>query len=151
MVDKCVIAKDFVRYQGEVVAAVAAVDERTAEEAISLIEVEYEVLPAVLTMDDALEAKILVHEDINELEYLKGVFFPQPDSNIASWNKNIHGDVKKGFAEADYIIENEMSLPAAAHAPIETHVAIAQADPYSDKIKIWSSCQSPFRDRKSVV
>ena len=65
MVDKCIIAKDFVRYQGEVVAAVAAVDEATAERAISLIKVEYEVLPAVLSIDEALEAKILVHEDIN--------------------------------------------------------------------------------------
>lgn len=151
MVDKCIIAKDFVRYQGEVVAAVAAVDEATAERAISLIKVEYEVLPAVLSIDDALEGKILVHEDINELEYLKGVFFPQPDSNIASWNKNISGDVKKGFEEADFIVENEMYLPAAAHTPLETHVSIAEADPYSDKIKIWSSAQSPFAVRQLLA
>ncbi|MDR7855268.1 xanthine dehydrogenase family protein molybdopterin-binding subunit [Tissierella sp.] len=151
MVDKCIIARDIVRYQGEVVAAVAAVDEATAQRAISLIKVEYEVLPAVLTIDEALEAKILVHEDINELEYLKGVFYPQPDSNIASWNKNIHGDVKKAFAESDFIIENEMFLPAAAHTPIETHVAIAAADPYSDKIKIWSSAQSPFAIRQLLA
>lgn len=144
MVDKCIIAKDIVRYQGEVVAAVAAIDEGTAERAISLIKVEYEVLPAVLTIEDALEAKILVHEDINELEYYKGVFFPQPDSNIASWNKTKAGDVDKAFEESDYVIESEMYLPAAAHTPLETHVAIAEADPYSDKIKIWSSSQAPF-------
>ena len=144
MVDKCIIAREIVRYQGEVVATVAAVDETTAERAISLIKVEYEVLPAVITIDEALEAKILVHEDINELEYLKGVFFPQPDSNIASWNKNKKGDVDKAFEESDFVIESEMFLPAAAHAPLETHVSIAEADPYSDKIKIWSSAQSPF-------
>ena len=144
MVDKCIIAREIVRYQGEVVATVAAVDETTAERAISLIKVEYEVLPAVITIDEALEAKILVHEDINELEYLKGVFFPQPDSNIASWNKNKKGDVEKAFEESDFVIESEMFLPAAAHAPLETHVSIAEADPYSDKIKIWSSAQSPF-------
>lgn len=151
MVDKCIIADKFVRHHGEVVAAVAAVDERTAEKAISLIEVEYEVLPAVLSIDEALEGKILVHEDINEIEYLKGVFFPQPDSNIASWNRNVHGDVDKAFAEADYIIENEMSVPAAAHAPLETHVTIAQADPYSDRVKIWSSAQSPFAVRQLLA
>ncbi|HHX11179.1 MAG TPA: xanthine dehydrogenase family protein, partial [Clostridiales bacterium] len=151
MIDKCIIANEFVRYQGEVVAAVAAIDEATAERAISLIEVEYEVLPAVITLDDALEAKILVHEDINELEYLEGVFFPQPDSNIASWNKNVHGDVDKAFAESDFVIENEMSLPAAAHTPLETHVAIAEADPYSDRIKIWSSAQSPFAIRQLLA
>jgi len=151
VVDKCIIAREIVRYQGEVVAAVAAVDEVTAEKAISLIKVEYEVLPAVLTIDEALEGKILVHEDINDLEYLKGVFFPQPNSNIASWNKNKRGDVEKAFAEADYVIENEMSLPAAAHTPIETHVSIAEADPYSDRIKIWSSAQSPFAIRQLLA
>ncbi len=144
MVDKCIIADKFVRYAGEVVAAVAAIDEATAAKAISLIKVEYEVLPAVLTLDDALEAKILVHEDINDLEYLKGVFFPQPDSNIASWNRNVHGDVEKAFAESDLVLESEFSLPAAAHVPMETHASIAQADPYSDRVKIWSSAQSPF-------
>lgn len=151
MVDKCIIAKDFVRYQGEVVAAVAAIDEATAEHAISLIKVEYEVLPAVLTIDEALEAKILVHEDINELEYLKGVFFPQPDSNIASWNKNKSGDVEKAFSESDFVIENEMFLPAAAHTPLETHVTIGESNPYSDKIKIWSSAQSPFAVRQLLA
>lgn len=151
MVDKCIIAKDFVRYQGEVVAAVAAVDLKTAERAISLIEVEYEVLPAVLGIDEALKADILVHEDINELEHLKSTFFPQPDSNIASWNKNKKGDVDKAFEEADYVIENEFFLPAAAHTPIETHVSMAQADPYTDKIKIWSSAQSPFAIRKLLA
>lgn len=151
MIDKRIIARDEVRYQGEVVAAVAAVDEKTAEKAISLIKVEYEELPVVHTIDEALEAKFLVHDDINELEYMKGVFFPQPDSNIASWNKAKKGDTKKGFEEAEYIIENEMSLPAVGHVPMETHVAIAQADPYSNKIKIWSSAQSPFACRQLLA
>lgn len=151
MIDKRIIGSGITRYQGEVVAAVAAVDEATAEHAISLIKVEYEKLPAVLSIDDALEAKILVHEDINELEYLKGVFFPQRDSNIASWNKTKTGDVEKAFAESDFVIESEMYLPAAAHTPIETHVAIAEADPYSNKLKIWSSAQSPFAIRQLMA
>lgn len=151
IVDKRIIARDITRYQGEVVAAVAAVDEATAEHAISLIEVEYEELPAVLTIDEALGAKILVHEDINELEYAEGIFFPQKGSNIASWNKTKVGDVEKAFAESDFVIESEMYLPAAAHAPIETHVAIAQADPYSEKIKIWTSAQSPFAVRQLMA
>lgn len=151
IVDKRIIAKDIIRYQGEVVAAVAAVDEATAKKAISLIEVEYEELPPVLTIDHALKGDILVHEDINELEHAKGVFFPQEDSNIASWNKTVVGDVKKAFEESDYIIESEMYLPAAAHTPIETHVAIAQADPYSNKVKIWTSAQSPFAVRQLMA
>ncbi|WP_371366730.1 4-hydroxybenzoyl-CoA reductase subunit alpha [Sporomusa rhizae] len=148
MIDKRVLARGAVRYQGEAVVAVAAVDEETAERALSLIKIEYKQLPSVQTIDEALEAKILVHEDINELEYIKGVFFPQPDSNIASWNKTIKGDIKKGFAEADLIVESELTLPPVAHVPMETHVAIAQADPFSNQIKIWTSTQSPFGVRQ---
>lgn len=151
MVDKRVLAHGKVRYQGEAVAAVAAIDEKTAEQAIKLIKIEYKQLPSVLSIDEALEAKILVHEDINELEYIKGVFFPQSDSNIASWNKTIKGDIKKGFEEADLIVENELTLPAVAHVPMETHVAIAQADPYTNKVNIWSSTQSPFGVRKLLA
>lgn len=151
MIDKRIIARDIVRYQGEVVAAVAATDEKTAEEAVSLIKVEYEVLPSIQTIDEALGAKILVHEDINDLEYMKEVFFPQKDSNIASWNRTVRGDVEKAFEESYLVVENEMYLPAAAHAPIETHVAIAEADPYSDKIRIWSSAQSPFAVRQLMA
>lgn len=151
MVDKRVLARGKVRYQGEAVVAVAAVDEKTAERALTMVKIEYKQLTSVMSIDDALEGKILVHEDINELEYIKGVFFPQPDSNIASWNKTIKGDIKKGFEDADLIIENELTLPAVAHVPMETHAAIAQADPYSSKVKIWSSTQSPFGVRKLLA
>lgn len=151
MVDKDLIARKKVRYQGEIVAAVAAVDERTAEEAITLIKVEYKELPAVHTIDEALEAKVLVHEDLHTYDHMKGVFFPQAHTNIASWNRTLKGDVKKGFEEADYIIENELSVPAVGHVPMETHVVIAQADPYSDKVKVWSSAQSPFACRQLLA
>ena len=147
MVDKPILARRKVRYQGEAVAAVAADDLATAELAVSLIKVEYRPLPAVLTIDDALAGQVLVHEDINELQYVNGLYFPQPDSNIASWNKTIKGDVRKGFAEADVIVESKLTLPQVAHVPIETHVCIAQADPYSNRVKIWSSAQSPFAVR----
>ncbi len=151
MVDKRVLARGKVRYQGEAIAAVAAVDEATAERALTLIKVEYKLLPMVSTFDEALSGSILVHEDINELEYIQGVFFPQPDSNIASWNKTSKGDVSKGFAEADLIVENELTLPAVAHVPLETHVAIAQADPCSNQVKIWAATQSPFGVRKLLA
>ena len=151
MIDKCILAKGFVRYQGEPVVAVAAVDQKTAELAVSKIKIEYKILPSIQTFDEALEGKILVHEDINELEYVKGVFFPQPNSNIASWNKTMKGDIKKGFEEADLIVENELTLPAVAHVPMETHVCIAQADTYTNKVKIWTSTQSPFGVRKLLA
>jgi CO/xanthine dehydrogenase Mo-binding subunit len=151
MVDKNLIATDKVRYQGEIVAAVAAVDEATAERAVSLIKVEYEPLPIIHNVDEALEANVLVHEDLHTYEHMAGVFFPQKGTNIASWNRTLKGDVKKGFEEADEIFEDEFSVPAVAHVPMETHVTIAQADPYSNKVKIWSSGQSPFAIRQLLA
>ncbi len=151
MVDKNLIAVDRVRYQGEIVAAVAAEDEVTAERAVSLIKVEYKILPIVHDLDEALENKILVHENLHTYEHMEGVFFPQANTNIASWNRTLKGDVKKGFEDADFVIENEFSLPAVGHVPMETHVTIAQADPYSNKVKIWSSAQSPFAVRQLLA
>ncbi|HAS73856.1 MAG TPA: xanthine dehydrogenase, partial [Clostridiales bacterium UBA8960] len=151
MIDKNLIAVDRVRYQGEIVAAVAAEDEVTAELAVTLIKVEYEPLPIVHDVDEALEGNVLVHDQLHTYEYMAGVFFPQKDTNIASWNRTLKGDVKKGFEEADFIIENEMSVPAVGHVPMETHVTIAQADPFTNKVKIWSSAQSPFAVRNLLA
>ena len=145
------LAKGETRYQGEAVAAVAATSEALAEQAIALIEIEYEVLEAVVGLDKALEADVLVHENIAEINHVEGVFFPQPNSNIASLNRRKKGDLDKGFAEADHILENEFSLPAVAHVPIETHVAIAQYDPFTGRIKIISSAQSPFALRQMLA
>ena len=151
MQDKRVLAKGETRYQGDVVAAVAADDEETAERAIALLDVVYEPLQPVHDVDEALEAKILVHEDINDLKHYVGVFFPQKDSNIASWNKSKKGDLEKAFEESDLQVVNEFSLPAVAHVPMETHVAIVQADPFSNKIRIWASAQSPFAIRQIMA
>ena len=151
MQDKRVLSKGETRYQGDVVAAVAAEDEETAERAITLLDVVYEPLAPVHDVDEALEGKILVHDDINNLKHYVGVFFPQKDSNIASWNKSRKGDLDKAFEEADLVLEGEYSLPAVAHVPMETHVTIVQADPYSNRIKIWSSAQSPFAIRQIMA
>ncbi|SFI01252.1 CO or xanthine dehydrogenase, Mo-binding subunit [Tindallia magadiensis] len=151
MVDKKVMAREKVRYQGEIVAAVVAESEAIAEEAVTLINVEYEDLPIVHDLDEALEAKVLVHEELHTYEHMKGVFFPQKGSNIASWNKTKKGDITKGFEEADHVFEDEFNVPAVAHVPMETHVTIAQADPYSNKVKIWSSAQSPFAVRQLLA
>ncbi|HZK42191.1 MAG TPA: xanthine dehydrogenase family protein molybdopterin-binding subunit [Clostridia bacterium] len=151
MQDKLALAKGETRYQGEVVAAVAATTEAIAEKAISLIEVEYEVLEPVRNLDDALAAKTLVHPNIHEIKHVEGVFFPQAGTNIASLNKSLKGDPKGAMEEADLVVENEFTLPAVAHVPLETHVAIVEADPYSDKIKIWTSAQSPFALRQLMA
>ncbi|WP_406676951.1 xanthine dehydrogenase family protein molybdopterin-binding subunit [Moorella sp. ACPs] len=147
MIDRPVLATGKVRYYGEPVAAVAAVDLDTAQEAVDLIEVEYEPLPAVLDVEAALqEGAPLVHEDLGTYSWIKGVYFPKPGTNIANHFKLRKGDVEAGFARADVIVENSFYQPQVLHMPLETHVAIAKWST-GDRIKVWTSAQSPFAVR----
>ena len=147
MVDKTILATDKVRYYGEAVAAVAAVDMDTAEKAIELIDVEYEKLPVVTDAEEALkEGAPLVHEEMGNNRWIKNVFFPEPGTNIANHFKLRKGNVEEGFLKADLILENRFYQPQVLHAPLETHNVIAKWGT-GDKVKIWTSAQSPFAVR----
>ena len=147
VVDKDILAKNEVRHFGEAVAAVAADTLAIAHEAVELIEVDYEVLPPVLNHMDALAPDApLVHPDLGSYDYVKAVFSPHPGTNIANLTVTRKGDVEKGFAEAEWIVEREYTNPSVQHVPMETHVAIAQWKT-GDRVDIWSSAQSPFTVR----
>lgn len=147
MCDRPILGRDVVRYQGEPVAAVAAESEHAARRACELIEVEYEPLPAVFDPEAALSPDaVRVHPDLHTYNHMRGVFFPQRDTNIAHHQKIRKGDIEKGFAEADRVFEHRFTNPPVAHAPIETHVTIAQALP-GKRAHIISSAQSPFTVR----
>lgn len=147
MVDRSVLADDKVRYFGEAVAAVAADTQEIADRAVELIHVEYEVLPPVLDVRDALEPDSpLVHENSAEYDWIKGIFFPEPGKNIANRTKVRKGNVDEAFAKADVVIENIYEQPQVFHSPLETHATIVQWG-HGNKIKIHSSCQSPFAIR----
>lgn len=151
--DRSSIAVDKVRYYGEVVAAVAAIDIDTAEKAVELIEVEYEKLPVLQDVEEAIKPDaILIHPDLKTYRTIEGVYFPQPDTNIANHFKLRKGDVEAGFKASDYIVENRFEQPQVLHIPMETHSVIAKWGA-GDKIKIWSSAQSPFaiRDLFSIA
>ena len=153
MVDRSIIATDKVRYYGEVVAAVAAVDAEVAAQAVDLIEVTYEPLPAVLDVKAAVQPDSpLVHEKLGEYSHIKGVFFPIAGTNVASHIKVRKGDVEEAFRRADVVIEHTYEQPQVFHIPLETHGTIVQWG-VGDKIKIHSSSQSPFsiRDLFSVA
>lgn len=153
MVDRPILAVDKVRYYGEAVAAVAAIDEDIAEKAVDLINVEYELLPVIQDVEEAVKPEtVLVHEDLGSYRTIDGVYFPEPGTNIANRFKVRKGDVEKGFKEADLIIENKFEQPQVLHIPMETHSVIAKWGA-EDKVKIWSSAQSPFaiRDLFSVA
>ncbi|AGY74652.1 xanthine dehydrogenase family protein molybdopterin-binding subunit [Clostridium autoethanogenum] len=144
IVDKPILAVDKVRYFGEAVAAVAAVNIDIAERAIDLIEVEYEPLPVLLDVEEAVKPNaILIHPDLGNYKTIPGVFFPEANTNVSNHFKLKKGDIKKGFEESDLIIENKFYVPQILHVPMETHSVIAKWGT-GDKIKIWSSAQSPF-------
>lgn len=130
-----VVAIDKVRYVGEPVAAVAAVDAATAEEALSLIQIDYEELPAALGIEAALKKDApLIHEE-------KG-------SNIGTHENVSRGDVDAGFAESDEIAEDWFTFPMVYHYAMEPHTVIAQFG--DDEIIVWSSAQHPFQVRGDI-
>jgi CO/xanthine dehydrogenase Mo-binding subunit len=146
MTDKFMLARDKVRHVGEPVVAVAADTEEIADEAVELIKVEYEELPAVFDPREALkEDAPLVHENLHE--YLHAPFvFPKPHTNVANHFKLRKGDVERGFKEADVIVENEFNQPMVQNVQMETHVSIGQWLP-NGQINVWTSAQSPFAVR----
>jgi CO/xanthine dehydrogenase Mo-binding subunit len=131
-----VVAMDKVRYVGEPVAAVAAVDLAAADEALSAIDVDYEELAAVIGIDEAIENDApLIHEE-------KG-------RNIGTHEKVERGDVDEGFAQSHVIVEDTFTFPMVYHYAMEPHSVIAQYDD-NDEITVWSSAQHPFQVRGDI-
>ncbi|NVO12809.1 MAG: xanthine dehydrogenase family protein molybdopterin-binding subunit [Rhodoplanes sp.] len=128
-----------VRYWGEGVAAVAATSEEIAELACELITVDYEPLPAVFTVDEALAPAAPKIHDVG------------PGGNLVLDPFLIkRGDVEKGFAEAELIIEGEYGMGRPTPAYMEPNVCLCQWDPLG-KLTIWTSTQSPFMVRGTLA
>lgn len=130
------IFDEVVRYVGDEVAAVAAVSEKVAEEALQLIKVEYEQLSVVFDPLEAMEPDApLIHEDCHGGKNIPG--------EIIKINL---GDVEAGFAECDLIIEDTFKVPVQKQAQMETQAAVARVG--SDgKITVWSTTQTPHPSR----
>lgn len=142
LVDRDFVAVDKVRFYGEPIAIVAATSERAALEAVELIDVEYEELPGIFDPREGMKpGSPLVHEDLEAYERVP-IFYPVPGTNISNHFKLRKGDVEKGFAEADLVIERDFCVPQMQHVPIETHKAAAHWSP-GGKLTVWSTAQSP--------
>lgn len=126
--DEFILAKDKVRYVGDVVAAVAAVDEATCYEALKLIEVEYEELPAVFDPMEAME------------EGAPRLFDHKYKNNINTRVDHHFGDIDKGFAEADHIREHRFVGNRTFQNPMEPHVAVAEWD-RNGRVTVHTSTQ----------
>ena len=128
--DEHTLAKDKVRHVGDEVAAVIAVDEETAQKAVDLIKVDYEELPFVLNPKEAVkDGAPLVHERYK--------------NNINARVDHHFGDVEKGFAEADYVREEEFTGNHVYQSPIEPHASIAYWDNDGSTLVLYSSTQVP--------
>ncbi|HVB30172.1 MAG TPA: molybdopterin cofactor-binding domain-containing protein [Gemmatimonadaceae bacterium] len=138
--DEQIFARERVRYIGDEVAAVAAVDEATAERAVALIEVEYQELPAVFDAEAAMAPGApLVHPE-----------HPRYANNVNTRVEWHFGDVEQGFAQADLVREQRFVGNRTYQAPLEPHAALAQWEAHGDRLTLWSSTQTPHYLHRSL-
>jgi 4-hydroxybenzoyl-CoA reductase subunit alpha len=134
--DETALAVDKVRYIGDNVACVAAVDEGTADRALRLIDVEYEVLPAYFDPEESMKAETyLIHDG--------------KPHNLEKDYHHVFGDPEKALAEADYVAEGRFIANEVTHAAMEPHSTLAsfEIDPHTGKagrLTVWSSTQVPY-------
>ena len=152
--DQTIVATEKVRHVGDPVAAVAALTIDAAEAAVKLIEVDYEELPAVLNIGDALKTgAMLVHDSVKlpasgfaDLAEIK----PIEGTNLCTHFRLNRGDIDMGFAEADQVFEDTFTLPATQHSFLETHACIASVEP-GGRITVWATTQNPFVVRTQLA
>jgi len=136
-----------VRFVGDRVAMVAAETLEIAEKALTLIEVEYEVLDAIINSRDAMKPEaIKIHDEPEFVNFADS----NPDKNLAAEIRIDIGDVEKGFAEADEIFEAEYEVPKVQQAHIEPHVCVTYWDE-DDRLVIRTSTQVPFHVRRMLA
>ena len=147
--DMPILADGEVRFIGEKVAAVAAENEEIAEEAVNLIEVEYEETEPLLDPVEALKPNAkLIHPDVTSYKGLpQPLKAPTNDFIYITWGK---GDIEAGFRQADVIVENTFTTPVVHHSYIEPHscVVSAQAD---GSAEFWSCSKVPYGVREQVA
>ena len=136
--DKLPLETDKVRFVGDEVAAVAADDEDAADEALTLVEVDYEDLTPVFDLDGALAPGApLVHDDV--------------PGNVPAVVRRGAGDIDRGWREAEVVVERRYSTHAVAPCCLEPHQAVASYDPVSGVVTLWSSTQMPFQLRAHLA
>src|SRR5881398_1452250 len=134
--DEHALAVDKVRYVGDNVACIAAVDEATADKALELIDVEYEVLPAYFDPEESMKAETdLIHDN--------------KPHNIEKDYHHVFRDPEKGFAEADHVAEARFIANEVTHAAMEPHSTLAAFEIDSQtgqpgRLTVWSSTQVPY-------
>jgi CO/xanthine dehydrogenase Mo-binding subunit len=145
--DRRLFAREEVRFEGDIVAAVAAVTPEIARQAAEAIEVEYEPLPAVTDVEAALaEDAPLIHEDWQSYE---GDAELGRSGNVLGYSTIVKGDADAAMGEADVVVKGRYVSDASQGAPIEPRAVLAQWQ--GDRVTVWSSTQVPFAARSGVA
>ncbi len=148
--DRPPIARDKVRYFGEVVALVVADKEDEAQKAVNLIEVEYEPLPVVNSIKDAIkENATLVHENFESYGIPSKEVHQIANSNISNHVKIRKGNVENAWKNSDVIVEYEFTMPQTDHLAMETRNAKCQISP-DGTVNIYTSTQAPFGVKEQI-
>ena len=146
------MARDKALYRGHPVAAIAATSPHIAEEAAKLIHVDYEVLPAVLTIKDALKDDApLVHDSLTTVTRgPAGREVSDTQSNVAGHTQLKRGDLETGFKEAEVIVEREFSTQPVHPGYIEPFASAAQWNP-DGHVTVWTTTQGTFDVREGTA
>ena len=136
-----VMARDKVLYHGHAVAAVAATSTAVANAAAALIEVDYDVLKPVLSLDEAMADGATILDD--KLRTAGADEASETPTNVAQFMRLDRGDVEQGFAEADVIVEGEFATPTVHQGYIEPHACVANINE-GGQATIWCSTQGHF-------
>jgi CO/xanthine dehydrogenase Mo-binding subunit len=149
--DQGILVTDKARFVGDPVAAVAAVDLDTAQAALDLIEVEYEELTPVLSLDESLEPVAIVHDEGPRLgqTFADIIVRTEADTNICNHFKLRKGDIEAGFAAADHVFEDVFTSPPVQHVPMETHNCVAWWE--NGTLRLISATQMPFTVRAALA
>ncbi len=142
-----IIAREKVFYDGHCVAAVAATSDSIAKQALKLIKVDYQILPHVIDPIEAMQPDApILHED----QFTLGVEGATKPSNVFRIMKAAKGDVDKGFAEADLIIERDFKTKAVHQGYIEPHACVGNASE-DGNVEVWTSTQGHFVSRNQLA
>jgi len=145
--DRYLFAKDVVRFEGEIVAGVAALTEEVAAEAARLIEVEYEPLPVLSDFVEAMSPDApRVHEGLADYEKDENIV---ADGNTMAYHTIVKGDADTAIAGADIVVKGHYVSDASQGVPIEPRAVVAQWQ--GDKVTVWSSTQVPYAARAGVA
>ena len=135
---QAVLATDKVRFQGQEVAFVVAEDRYSARDALELIHVEYEPLPPVIDAERALDPGApVIRDDITG----------KADNHIFDWEAGNKAATDAVFAAADVVVSQDMLYPRSHPAPLETCGTVADMDPVSGRLTLWSTSQAPHAHR----